>query len=148
MGVVGSEARGIQIQNVAGLCRRFGPRGGRHGKQLDFNDALAVSQHFCVGFDVGEHTPDIGGPLCGHAAMLVEIDRVVIHARSRPRAVRRTDRPNKAVGALYSMASSQFKKAKGESISNEDSCWIRNAVRLSATDADDHGVGDALYTSV
>ena len=54
-------------------------------------------------------------------------------ANSHRFLVNGTPRPNKAVGALYSMASSPFQKAKGESISNEDSSRIRNAVRLSAT---------------
>ena len=53
---------------------------GVYGKNvLDFDNALLVTQQFCVGLDVGKHTTDIGGLLRRHAAMSVEIDRNVSH---------------------------------------------------------------------
>ena len=57
---------------------------------------LPLAQLPCVVFDLGQRTPDVGGFLCGHAPMLVEIERLVTHeTRSHPRAERRLDRPTR-----------------------------------------------------
>ena len=61
--VGGGKFRGIQVQDVARLGRRLGPRTGRHRKQLDFDDALTVAQQLGVGFDLGEQAADAGGLL-------------------------------------------------------------------------------------
>ena len=50
----------IEIKDVTRLGHRFGPRSGRHGKKLNFDYALLVTQQLRVGLDVGKHTTDIG----------------------------------------------------------------------------------------
>jgi hypothetical protein len=85
----------IEIEDVTRFRHRFGPRHGRHGKNLDFDRALLVTQQFCIGLDVGKHAADIGGLLRRHATMSVELDRGFSHvARSHRCAARRTDRSN------------------------------------------------------
>src|SRR5438128_1086587 len=69
----------IEIEDVSSLGHRFGPRGSRNRKELDFDDALLVAQKLRVGLDLGNHTADIGCLLRGHAAMFVELDRGLSH---------------------------------------------------------------------
>src|SRR3954469_17425559 len=95
MRVVWRETGRIEIEDVTRLGHRLRPRGSRHGKKLDFDDALLVAQKLRIGLDLGNHTANIGCLLRGHAAMFVELDRGLSHAaRSRRCVARRTDLPN------------------------------------------------------
>src|ERR1044072_8080701 len=69
----------IEIEDITRLGPRLEPRGGRRGKDLEFDDALLVAQQLRVDFDVGKHTADVGCLLRCHAAMLVEFDRGLSH---------------------------------------------------------------------
>src|SRR6267142_1755853 len=56
---------------------------------------LPADRALCVVLDVCQNSPAVGGFLCGHATVFVEIERLVTHGvRSRQCAVPRKDRPS------------------------------------------------------
>ena len=52
------EAGRVEIEDVTGLGHRLGPRDGRRGEDLDFDNALLITQQLRVGFDFGDHATD------------------------------------------------------------------------------------------
>jgi hypothetical protein len=87
MAVVQRQASGVQVQNVARLCRRFGPRSCRNRQKLGFQYCLPIAQVLCIVLDFSQNPPDVGGFLGRHAASLVEIERAVTHGTALRRCV-------------------------------------------------------------
>ena len=79
MGISARKFRGIQIHDVPRLGGGLRPRLSLNRQQLAFQHLLPLAQLPCVGFNLGKRTPDVGGFLRGHAAMFIEIERLVTH---------------------------------------------------------------------
>src|SRR5258708_35405912 len=64
---------------MARLGRGFRPRRCRNRQKLAFEYLLSIARLAGAVAGARQNPPDLGGFLCGHAAVLVEIERLVSH---------------------------------------------------------------------
>src|SRR6516162_5690615 len=96
MGVDRSQPRGVQIQDVARLRGCVRPGNSRNRQKLVFERPLPLAQIPRVVLYFCQNPPYVSGFLRRHAAVLIEIERLVSHrARSRQCAGRRPNRPSR-----------------------------------------------------
>src|SRR4029077_7565559 len=76
------ERRRKEVEEVTGLFSRFLPICRGRGQQVGFQFGLPKAQFFFVRLDIRQEPAQLGRFLRGHAAMLVEVDRLIGHDRA------------------------------------------------------------------
>ena len=84
-GVLSVGRSGEQLDQVARARGSLGARRRRGSEEKIFQFLLAHSQRGLVGLNIVKIAPNLGVPLCGHPAALVEVDRLLRHPGAFPR---------------------------------------------------------------
>lgn len=77
--ILGGQAGGIEVEQMARLHCGLRPGRRGHGHHAVFEIGLALAQIPDLGLDLAQGAAQVGGFLRGHAAVLVEIDRLLSH---------------------------------------------------------------------